>query len=143
LPPPASSTLVPRPRALGLALAPLLGLWLGAAVWRLRSRRDREKELAKALRQTARHGRPEAFFDTARKLIACHFAKRWNVAEEAVNASDLRTKLGPRAEPLVRALSNADAVRFGRGELSASELGALCSSIEASLKEVRHAPIAS
>ncbi len=139
LPAPPSSQLVPRLEQLALGFLPLAGLWLAAAVWRLRARGDREKALQKAVRRAAKQGSSAAFFAAARQLIVYHFARRWRVAEEAVTATELATKLGSRAEPLVSALSTADAVRFGRGDLGASNLSALCSQLEATLKEDHHA----
>jgi hypothetical protein len=68
-------------------------------------------------------------------LIIVHFANRWGVTESEVTVEALRTQLGTSAEPLVDALSTSDALRFGRRNLEPTELGALCSSIEESLRK--------
>ena len=49
----------------------------------------------------------------------------------------LRQHLGPMADPLVAAISSAEALRFGRRDLQPTELWKVCSSIEASLKDAR------
>jgi hypothetical protein len=97
-------------------------------------RRDDEKSLRRALRVTAKQGSVTAFFDAARRLIVVHFARRWGVPEKEVTADALRRQLGAIADPLVEAMSTADALRFGRRGLPPTELRVVCSSIEASLR---------
>jgi hypothetical protein len=134
--PPPPSSLVESPRALFLPVAPVLALILAAAVTRLWRRRDDEKALRRTLRRAAKQGTAATFFDSARHLIVAHFAKRWGVAPEEVTADSLRHKLGPMAAPLVAAISTADALRFGRGEMEPTELLPLCSLIEGRLREI-------
>lgn len=135
LPPPAPSALIDGPRTIALELAPILAILLGAVFLRLRSKRDPEKALRRALRQNAQHGRAADFYEAARRLIVVHFAQRWGVTETEVTADALRAKLGTDAEPLLAAISTSDALRFGRRELEPMQLGALCSSIEESLRK--------
>jgi hypothetical protein len=134
LPPSGPNALIDNPKTIALRLAPILVLLLGAAVTRWGRQRDPEKSLHKALRRTAKQGSVSAFFDAARRLIVLHFAKRWGVAESEVTAEALRMQLGTSAEPLVNAIATSDALRFGRRNLEPTELGALCSSIEESLR---------
>lgn len=131
---PIPSALVDSPKTIALRLVPILVLLLGAAVTRWAWKRDPEKSLHKALRRTAKQGSVSAFFDAARRLIVLHFAKRWGVAESEVTAEALRNQLGTSAEPLVNAIATSDALRFGRRNFEPIELGALCSSIEESLR---------
>ncbi|HEY5377745.1 MAG TPA: BatD family protein [Polyangiaceae bacterium] len=135
LPPPAASALLDSPKTIGLRLAPILGLLLGAALLRFGWKRDPEKALHRALRRSASRGSAGAFYESARRLIVVHFANRWGVTESEVTVEALRTQLGTGAEPLVDAMSTSDALRFGRRNLEPMELGALCSSIEESLRK--------
>jgi hypothetical protein len=132
---PAPDSLSVSPRTVGLRLAPALAVLLGAVALRLGRRRNEERALRRALRRTAKLGRGAAFFDTARRLIVVHFARRWGVAEAEVTADTLRDQLGPTADPLVSAMSTADALRFGRRELQPTELRFACTTIEASLRD--------
>jgi len=133
VPPPES--LVVSPRTVGWRLAPALALLLGVIALRLRPTRSEEPSLRRTLRRTAKLGRGTAFFETARRLIVVHFAKRWGVAEGEITADTLRQRLGPTADPLLAAMSTADALRFGRADLQPSELGAACATIEANLRD--------
>jgi hypothetical protein len=135
LPPPSPSALVVSPRSLVLRLAPALAIVLAAVVTALWRRRDDEKTLRRALRRTAKEGRVPAFFDAARRLIVVHFAKHWGVSEKDVAPDALRKQLGSAADPLVAAISTADALRFGRRDLGPTELRVVCSSIESSLRD--------
>ncbi|HEX4475010.1 MAG TPA: BatD family protein [Polyangiaceae bacterium] len=135
LPPPPPSALAVDTRRLVLWFVPVLAILLASAVVRLWPRRDEETSLRKALRHAAKSGSAAAFFDAARRLIVLHFSRRWRVAEQDVTAEALREHLGPAADPLVSAISTADALRFGRRKLEPTELQIVCSSIEASLKE--------
>ncbi|MEI9950190.1 MAG: BatD family protein [Pseudomonadota bacterium] len=135
LPPPAPSALLDRPKTIALRLAPVLLLLLGAALKRWGWRRDPENALHRALRQSAKLGSVSAFFESARQLIVLHFAKRWGMNENEITAEALRSRLGTNAEPLIDAISTCDALRFGRRQLEPVELGALCSSIEESLRK--------
>jgi len=132
---PAPGSLAVSPRTVGLRLLPALAVLLGAIALRMARRRNEERGLRRALRRTARLGTGAAFFDTARRLIVVHFAKRWGVAEGEVTAQTLRDHLGPTADPLVVAMSTADALRFGRRELKPTELRFACTTIEASLRD--------
>jgi hypothetical protein len=132
---PSPGSLVVSPRTVGLRLVPILAVLLGALAVRLRGRRDEERTLRQTLRRTAKRGSGAAFFDTARRLIVVHFAKRWGVAEGEVTADALRKHLGPTADPLVAAISTADALRFGRRDLKPTELGFACTTIEAGLRD--------
>jgi hypothetical protein len=134
-PPPPPSALLDSPRTIGLRLAPILALLLGAGLSRVGWKRDPEKALHRALRRNASRGSAGAFYESARRLIIVHFANRWGVTESEVTVEALRTQLGTSAEPLVDALSTSDALRFGRRNLEPTELGALCSSIEESLRK--------
>jgi hypothetical protein len=134
LPPPEPNALVDSPKTIALRLAPIVVLLLGAALTRAGWGRDPERSLHRALRRTARQGSVSAFFDAACRLITVHFSKRWGVAESEVTAEKLRVKLGAHAEPLINAISTSEALRFGRRNLEPVELGALCSSIEESLR---------
>jgi hypothetical protein len=133
-PPPSSALVVPL-RTLALRIAPVLLLILGGIALAFTRRRDDEKSLRRTLRVTATRGNVPAFFDAARRLIVAHFAKRWGVPEKDVTAEALRRQLGANADPLVEAMSTADALRFGRRDLPPTELRSVCSSIEASLRE--------
>jgi hypothetical protein len=135
LPPPPSSALVVSIRSLAFRLAPVLLVILGGLAAAVLRRRDDEKSLRRALRVTAKQGSVPAFFDAARRLIVVHFAKRWGVPEKEVTADALRRQLGATADPLVQAMSTADALRFGRRDLPPTELRVVCSSIEASLRD--------
>lgn len=135
LPPPSPSALIDSPKTIALELAPILILVLGAGFLRLRSKRDPEKALRRALRRNANQGRAAAFYESARRLIVVHFAERWGVAQSEVTVDALRAKLGTNAEPLVAAMSTSDALRFGRRKLEPMPLGDLCSSIEESLRK--------
>ncbi|HEX3593496.1 MAG TPA: BatD family protein [Polyangiaceae bacterium] len=134
LPPPPSSALVVSTRTLAFRLAPVLLVILGGLAAAFLRRRDDEKSLRRALRVTAKQGSVTAFFDAARRLIVVHFARRWGVPEKEVTADALRRQLGAIADPLVEAMSTADALRFGRRGLPPTELRVVCSSIEASLR---------
>ena len=135
LPPPTASALLDSPSTIGLRLAPVLALLLGAGLLRFGWKRDPEKALHRALRRSASRGSAGAFYESARRLIVVHFANRWGVTESEVTVEALRTQLGTSAEPLVEAMSTSDALRFGRRNLEPMELGALCSSIEESLRK--------
>ncbi len=135
LPPPPPSALLDSPRTIGLRLVPVLALLLGAGLLRLGWKRDPEKALHRALRRSAGRGSAGAFYESARRLIVVHFANRWGVTESEVTVEALRTQLGTNAEPLVDAMATSDALRFGRRNLEPMELGALCSSIEESLRK--------
>ncbi len=135
---PSPSSLVERPRALGLRLAPVLAVLLAAFAMRLARRRpDEEKSLRHSLRRAAKGGRVAAFFEAARRLIVVHFAKRWGVEEGDVTADALREHLGPTADPLVAAIASAEALRFGRRDLGPADLWMVYSSIETSLRDAR------
>lgn len=135
---PSPGSLVDSPRTLALRIAPVLAALLAAVAWRLwRRRPDEERTLRRALRRTARRGSVEAFFEAARRLIVVHFARRWGVAEGAVTPDFLRQHLGPTAQPLVAAITSADALRFGRRALEPTELWMVCSTIEESLRDAR------
>ena len=136
---PSPSSLVENPRALGLRLAPVLGILLAALAMRFarRRRRNEEKSLRHTLRRAAKGGRGAAFFEAARRLIVVHFAKRWGVGEGDVTADALREHLGPTADPLVAAIASADALRFGRHDLEPTDLWMICSSIETCLRDAR------
>ncbi len=135
---PSPRSLVDSPRTLALRIAPVLAALLAAVAWRLwRRRPDEEKTLRRALRRTAKRGSVGAFFEAARRLIVVHFAKRWGVAEGAVTPDFLRQHLGPTADPLVAAITSADALRFGRRALEPTELWMVCSTIEESLRDAR------
>jgi hypothetical protein len=131
---PSPSSLVESPRTLGVLLAPALAAPLAAIGMGLWRRRDEERSLRRKLRRAATDGKVSAFFDGARRLIALHFAKRWGISPEQVTCDALRQHLGPTAEPLVAALSAADAWRFGRRELEPAELGNIWSSVESGLR---------
>jgi hypothetical protein len=133
VPPPES--LVVSPRTVGWRLAPALAVLLGVIALRLRPTRNEERSLRRALRRTAKLGKGTAFFETARRIIVVHFANRWGVAEGEITADTLRKRLGPTANPLLAAMSTADALRFGRADLQPSELGAACTTIEANLRD--------
>jgi hypothetical protein len=132
---PSPSSLVPAPRTVGLSLAPVLAALLAAVAVRLWRRRDAEKSLRRTLRRSAQGGSVAAFFDAARRLIIVHFAKRWRVAEAEVTVDALRGRLGPTADPLVTAISTADALRFGRRDPGPIDLPVVCSTILSSLRE--------
>jgi hypothetical protein len=132
--PPSPRSLVESPTTLGWLLTPALAAplaALGIGLWR---RRDEEKALRQTLRRAAAQGKVGTFFDAARRLIAVHFAKRWGIPEAEVNGESLRKHLGPTADPLVAALSAADALRFGRRTLQPTDLDNVFMSIEASLR---------
>jgi hypothetical protein len=135
LPAPPPNALLDSPRKIGLRLAPVLLVLLGAVLLRLGWKRNPEKALHRALRSSAKQGSASAFFEAARRLIVAHFAKRWGVTESEVTADALRAQLGTDAEPLVAAISTSEALRFGRRNVEPIELGALCSSIEESLRK--------
>lgn len=132
---PSPSSLVPAPRTVGLSLAPVLAALLAAVAVRMWRRRDAEKSLRRTLRRTAKGGSVTAFFDAAHRLIVVHFARRWRMAEAEVTVDTLRERLGPTADPLVTAISTADALRFGRRDPGPIDVSAVCSSIEATLRE--------
>jgi hypothetical protein len=119
----------------GLSLAPVLAALLAAVAVRMWRRRDAEKSLRRTLRRSAQGGSVAAFFDAARRLIIVHFAKRWRVAEAEVTVDALRGRLGPTADPLVTAISTADALRFGRRDPGPIDLPVVCSTILSSLRE--------
>jgi hypothetical protein len=132
--PPAASELIDGWWSMAARLAPVFVIILAAALFRLWRHRDAERSLKRALRHAARDGSATRFFDTAQRLILLHFAKRWRRPESKVTVQVLRDELGEGADPLVCALTTADALRFGRADLSGAELTSLCTSIEASLR---------
>ncbi len=135
---PSPSSLVESPRALGLRLGPVLAVLLAAVAMSLGRRpRNEEKSLRHTLRRAAKGGRVAAFFEAARRLIVVHFARRWGVEEGDVTADTLREHLGPTADPLVSAITSAEALRFGRRDLEPADLWMICSSIETSLRDAR------
>jgi len=136
LSPPSPRELLEAPARLALELAPVLLVMLAAFGARLLKRRDPETALRSELRRRAKQGSASAFFDAARRLITVHFARRWQMSEAAVTPDVLQAKLGERAEPLVTAMTTAEALRFGRRSLETTELPVLCQCIELSLKEV-------
>ncbi len=131
---PSPTSLVPALRTVGLSLAPVLAALFAALAVRWWPRRDGEKSLRRALRRAAKIGSVTAFFDAARRLIVVHFAKRWGIAETDITADALRGRLGPTADPLLTAISTADALRFGRRDVGPIDLTVACSSIECTLR---------
>ncbi len=135
LPPPAPNALLDSPKTIGLRLAPVFALLLGATLIRFGWKRDPERALHLALRRSAKGGSASAFFESARRLIVVHFAKRWGVPENEVTPAALREQLGTNAEPLLDVISTSEALRFGRRDFGPLELRTLCSSIEESLRQ--------
>jgi hypothetical protein len=137
--PPNEPVQVLTPLHVALRVAPVLALIALAALVRLLQRGRAEWSLRRSMRRAASRGDFASFLGSAHDLIAQHLSRRWGVPRSEVTARSVRERLGPGGEPLAGVLAARDTVRFARGgpadpSLGRSELGAMCSSIEQSLR---------
>lgn len=117
-----------------LGVLPVLLLVIAAVIHRLVTRKRRVWALRRSMRRAAAAGQIAPFLGSAHDLIAARLSERWGMATSDVTPARVKERLGPDGGPLVDILVADAALRFGRGGLDGAELGALCKSVEHSLR---------
>jgi hypothetical protein len=141
--PPASSgpVIVTSTRDVGVRVAPVLAFVLAAGIARALRRRRGDWSLRRTMRRAASGGDVSSFLASAHALVTRRLAAAWGVPPEEVTSRSVRDRLGERGRPLAEVLHARETLRFARGGVGEREpdalrddLGALCTSVERSLR---------